>query len=115
MEDIFSTYKIAKFLKTKGFEDECLAHFSYNGSLHVLHYGNCGSKRQDKYSTLAPTWEQVNKFFIEKGFDSYVYPSRDKYFAHIIKNKRESILNKEFDEYNVARTHMYEFLINKLK
>jgi hypothetical protein len=70
MENLFVPYEIAKQLKEKGFNEQCLSTYTWNGIKTTYDTLTCISenpqtikerlnKNNDKYTCSAPMWQQV--------------------------------------------------------
>lgn len=89
IQDEFIPYSEALSLKELGFDEPCLGNYKKTGSLHVLHYGTCGSTKNDNFNILAPLYQQAFRWFREKyGIDSSINKQHhiDKYCVSIDLN-----------------------------
>lgn len=86
MQRLFVKYELAKLLKEKGFNDNCLGFFNQSKKLII-------SDNYNDYHLTAPTFEQVidwleekHQIFIEIGVDCTTYPkfcySVNKFFGN---------------------------------
>ena len=104
MKNEFIPYEQALALKELGFDEPCLGNYKKTGGLHILHYGTCGSTKNDEFNILAPLYQQAFRWFGEK-YNINVNIQKDSIGIHhfnIDTNKygdwREPIFNKSYEE-----------------
>lgn len=94
LKDIFVPYKIAQKLKEIGFDEPCIAYYDDRYCLYMWHsimtkkvsveeeLSICNFNESNPYDNIisAPTYEQVFKWFREKGIDSSLFTENGYYY-----------------------------------
>lgn len=102
LKDIFVPYEIAVQLNEIGFEEECIAVHS-KGKLNIFDPNDSVQWVMFEGDFFVPTWEQVKKWFREKGYfcNIHIIEGLEKTFLFTInKEKRiyESDLCTTYEE-----------------
>lgn len=98
LKDIFVPYEIAQKLKEIGFDEPCLAY--YDDKLIEITYPIFSFN--NKYEPIAPTYEQVFKWFREKGYHIIIDKVSDRY-GYFIRQKERIDGETKTDIYEQAR------------
>ena len=128
MED-FVTFEIAKKLKEKGFKDNCIGYYDYEGEFHYNYESAISNKEiyfcHNKYDNIwhrdlvdAPTISQVLKWLREEK-DIMVFPlyskNTSKWYCSIINADSLDSHNLSFDDsYEEAALAGIEYVIDNL-
>ncbi|MFJ1491865.1 hypothetical protein [Capnocytophaga canis] len=119
LKDIFVSYEIAQKLKEIGFDEKCIA--SYTSAKNIIFELYDLTRHAFKEDLIindfnssdrcisAPTWEQVKKWFREKGIESSLF-TEDGYYYYRGSKGDKFLFSGTEDTYEQAR----EALILKL-
>lgn len=127
-KDNFITFNQSKKLDDIGFGQVTIgAYFVFNSKLseYIETSTRSGFNNRDgavvkefigneEYYLSAPLYQEVFEWFINKGFDNYIYPHKDKYFAVVIFDGKV-LLNEEFSTYKKAKRNLVDRLIKLYK
>lgn len=115
--ELFVPYRQSLDLRELGFEEPCLGNYKKTGGLHILHYGTCGSTKNDAFNTLAPLYSQAFRWFREKyGLLSRIsYKSSTYKFEYQYKSSANNLYMTEYDTYEEAELECLKKLIEIVK
>lgn len=116
-KDIFAPYEIAQKLKELSFKSDCLGWYSNVDKKLIICFI---SVLDSKKITLAPTWEQVFKWFRDRGYLFVIgYDFSDKKYNYKIVIKKHNeisrITSENYPTYEQARENLALELIEIYK
>lgn len=117
LKDIFVTYEIAQKFKEIGFDEPCIAGYYLCQGVHpmlnqmILNVGG----NNGNYDISAPTYEQVKKWFREKGYKFSIISSVDIYSIIIEIGNDGTSFGNNYNTYEEAREQLILKLIEIYK
>lgn len=117
LNDIFVPYEIAVKLKEIGFDTKCIAYYYDDKELHLFEKGFeiTTDEEYDKFF-IAPTWEQVLKWFRDKNYIYNIFSTSDLAFFGEVYNGNEFLGGIDFFKtYEQAQEQLIYKLIEVYK
>ena len=121
LDDIFVPYEIALKLKEIGFDADCIGAYDCYCMLHIINSNDRFSLDKNEIFAYAPTWEQVKKWFREKGLDCHInnkYIDNQKTNYYVIdryKSENGSVLGYIRDDFNTYEEAQEEMILELIE
>lgn len=113
--DIFAPYEIAKQLKELEFKEPCIAYYKPNITYTTMFNHYYGTNYDKNDIITAPTWEQVFKWFRERGYNVAIHYSTYSLFNYWYSIEQVTISKNNFETYEQCREDLVLRLIELYK